>query len=111
MKIYLAGPMRGYDRNNFPAFDAAAVELRRFGDEVFNPAERDRDKYGDEIEFMNADQAKAIGFSINDALKADLVWICDNADCIALLPNWEHSPGAKTEWALALALNLFVRYL
>ena len=31
MKIYLAGPMRGYDRNNFPAFDRAAAFLRGCG--------------------------------------------------------------------------------
>ena len=111
MRIYLAGPMRGYDRNNFPAFDAAAAKLRAEGHEVFNPAERDRETYGDEIEFMNSEQAKAVGFSINDALKADLVWICDNADCISLLPNWEHSPGAKTEWALSVALRLYFWYL
>ena len=111
MKIYLAGPMRGYYRNNFPAFDTAAAELRRFGDEVFNPAERDRATYGDEVEFMTVEQSKTIGFSLNDALKADLSWICDHADAIAMLPGWERSTGAKTEWALALALNLFVRYL
>jgi nucleoside 2-deoxyribosyltransferase len=111
MKIYLAGPMRGYSRNNFPAFDAAAAKLRADGHEVFNPAEHDREIYGEEIEFMDGSQAKDIGFSINDVLKADLSWICDNADCIALLSNWEHSPGAKTEWALAVVLRLHFWYL
>ena len=47
MRIYLAGPMRNYPRNNFPAFDAAAAKLRADGHEVFNPAEHDRKTYGD----------------------------------------------------------------
>lgn len=28
MRIYLAGPMRNYPRNNFPAFDVVAKALR-----------------------------------------------------------------------------------
>ena len=111
MRIYLAGPMRGYPHNNFPAFDAAAAKLRQGGHEIFNPAERDRETYGDAIEDAEPDEAKQLGFSIRDALKADLSWICDNADCIALLPNWEQSPGAKAEWALAVVLRLHFWYL
>jgi len=111
MKIYLAGPMRGYPRNNFPAFDEAAAKLRQGGHEVFNPAERDRETYGNLIEAASGPEAAALGFTIRDALKGDLSWICDNADCIALLPNWEHSPGAKAEWALAVVLRLHFWYL
>ena len=103
--------MRGYVRNNFPAFDEAAAKLRALGEEVFNPAERDREAYGPDIELWNEGEAKAHGFDIRDALAADLAWICRHADSIVLLPRWEHSVGARTEWALALALNLYIRYL
>ena len=106
MKIYLSGPMRGYDRNNFPAFDRAAAFLRGCGYEVFNPAERDRETYGPEIEFGDVK-----GFDIRDVLGADLRWICQHADGIAMLYGWENSKGAKAEWATALALNLHVRSL
>ena len=41
-KIYIAGPMRGYENFNFPAFDAAAQLYRAIGYEVFNPADKDK---------------------------------------------------------------------
>ena len=109
MKIYLAGPMRGYENFNFPAFDFAAAKLRQDGHEVFSPAERDRlihgpklenNKTGDEVE-----AEKTVGFSLRDALAVDTDWIARNADAIALLPGWEKSSGAQAELALAKALG------
>lgn len=41
-KIYIAGPMRGHELYNFPAFDAAEARLRRLGYDVVNPAALDR---------------------------------------------------------------------
>ena len=43
MRIYVAGPMRGFPLYNFPAFDAAAAELRRHGHTVISPADHDRE--------------------------------------------------------------------
>lgn len=88
MKIYLAGPMRGYRDHNFPAFHAAAADLRAQGHEVFNPAEND-----DGIS------------SRRELMKIDLSWICDHAEGIALLPGWSFSTGARTEVALAHAIG------
>ena len=42
MRIYIAGPMRGYTLDNFPAFDEAAEYLKRCDWEVISPAELDR---------------------------------------------------------------------
>ena len=47
-RLYVAGPMRGIKDFNFPAFDEAATFLRNAGYEVCNPADRDREKHGDE---------------------------------------------------------------
>lgn len=111
MRIYLAGPMTGIPHFNYPAFNSASAALRFEGHEVFSPAEHDIAMFGKDI--SNPDgcavtAAKDHGFDRRAALKADLAWICDNAEAIALLPGWENSSGAKAERALAVALNLEV---
>ena len=111
MKIYLAGPMRGKPEFNFPAFMRAAKYLRAEGHEVFNPAEKDNEKFGTDISKGNADgridvAASQHGFSLREALGADLAWICAEADAIALLPGWQGSLGATAEFATAVALGL-----
>ena len=111
MKLYLAGPMRGYPNFNFPAFDFAAAKLREQGFEVFSPAERDRHIYGSEIEINPTGDENTVTnpeCTINDCMSADCEWICRNADAIALLPGWEKSTGANAELALARALGLSV---
>jgi hypothetical protein len=116
MKIYLAGPMRGIPEFNFPAFYAAAAELRKAGHFVFNPAERDNEKHGTDISKGNATGDESVaasqhGFNLREALGADLAFICAHADAIALLPGWENSKGANAERATAVALGLEVIYL
>lgn len=112
MKIYVAGPMRGYPEFNFPAFHDAAARLRAKGHEVFSPAEKDKERHGGvDISKGNAtgDETLAAlshGFSLRDALREDTEWICRHADAIALLPGWSTSKGANAERALAIALGL-----
>jgi Domain of unknown function (DUF4406) len=112
MKIYLAGPMRGYANFNFPAFDFAAERLRLDGHEVFSPAERDRTVHGHALENNpTGDEnlaTRTLGFSLREALGADTAWICEHADAIALLPGWEKSSGANAELALSKALGLTI---
>lgn len=97
MKIYLAGPMRGYPQSNFPAFNAAANVLRHDGHNVFNPAEND--------DLM---EKQGVPLTIRRCLEIDLAWICREADAIAMLPGWEKSTGATAERAAAIALGLEV---
>lgn len=114
MKIYLAGPMSNIPHFNYPAFNEAAARLRADGHEVFNPAEHDVTMFGKDISNATGDVAKAAsdhGFDRRAALKADLAWICDFGEAIALLPGWANSSGAKAEKALAEALGLPVQYL
>lgn len=117
MKIYLAGPMSGYKDFNFPAFMAAAKLLRDMGHEVFNPAENDLERDGDlaekytKSETGDITEAEANGFDRRTAIKADLTFIIDEAEAIALLPGWERSKGANAEFWTAQFLGLEVLQL
>ena len=114
MRVYLAGPMRGIKAYNHPAFDRAAAKLRDEGHEVFSPAEHDRDLWPD-LDWPNFTGDLAVdGFSgvdMRKVIKADLDWIADIAEAIALLPGWENSRGACTEHALGIFLGLWIRKL
>lgn len=107
MKLYLAGPMRNIEHYNFPAFDEAAAALRGRGYIVFNPADHDR-ACGFDHMGLKGHEAEDFGFDLRKALKADLSWICESADGLAVLPGWENSLGATAEVATAKALGLTV---
>jgi uncharacterized protein DUF4406 len=116
MKLYLAGPMRGYPKFNFPAFHRAAAALRARGHFVFSPAEKDIQRHGTDISVGNATGSEAEaaakhGFNLRIALSEDLAWICAEAEGIALLPGWQKSRGAKAEYAAADALSLAILHL
>src|SRR5450759_4337540 len=116
MKVYLAGPMRGLPRFNFPAFHKAAKRLRKQGYEVFSPAERDIERHGKDISKRNLTGDEKLagnkhGFNIRDALADDMAWICHHAEAVALMPGWKKSKGAKAERALAEALGLEIFYV
>jgi len=117
MKIYLAGPMRGYPEFNFPTFHAAAAMLRAQGHFVFSPAERDIARHGGkDISKGNATGDEAVaakehGFNLREALCDDLTFICKEAECIAMLPGWMGSKGARAEKATAEALDLAIMYI
>lgn len=98
MKIYLAGPMRGYKDWNFVAFDEAEQKWRAAGHQPFSPAQL----------FRSMDYSHDSGEDrdhVLHAIQVDLACLYA-AEAIALLPGWEHSRGATVELALALYLNL-----
>ena len=49
--------------------------------------------------------------SWEDAMKACICYMLNNAEGIALLPDWEDSRGAKLEREIALALDMPVKSL
>ncbi len=101
MRVYLAGPMRGYDQLNFPAFHASAAEWRKHGHEVVNPAEMD------EALGIDPHRQHFTEQQLRDAMSRDLQEVC-RCDTIAMLPGWEDSVGARIEHALACMLGLEV---
>jgi hypothetical protein len=97
--VYIAGPMRGYDRYNFPAFDRAADELRRRGLIVVSPAELDREEGFNE----NTDgfgYAALLAAVIRDAKGLTGV------DAVILLDGWQKSRGATAEAAIAAWIGI-----
>jgi len=106
MKVYLAGPMRGYKNFNQEAFIAGAALLRADGHEVWSPYE-DNISNGLDTNGMTGDQDEAERIRpLRECLAADLNWICLHADAVAVLPGWENSLGATAEVATARALGL-----
>lgn len=94
--VYLAGKMRGVPQFNFPAFDAAAKDLRERGYSVFSPADRDRlDGFDPE-----KDEAKDLSYY----MAIDLPEVC-KADLMVVLPGWETSEGVSIEMAVARKLG------
>lgn len=99
MKVYLAGPMRGYLLDNFPEFTVATARIRERGHEVFSPAEHDIKMGYDPVN-------PPAWFDIREALRADLEWVCLHADAVVLLHGWRHSKGAMAEVHTARALGI-----
>lgn len=99
--IYVAGPMTGYPQYNFPAFDAAAVQLLAEGWSVVSPADHDRALGFDESKSI---EDQAIPFDLTKALMWDLEQV-SKVDAVYLLNGWEDSKGANAEYALAIALG------
>lgn len=95
MKIYLAGPMKGYPESNYPLFNRVAAELRSAGHEVYNPAEFPHD-------------GPQETFPLRKAFAAYSKFICEEAEAICLLPGWEKSLGVSAELALARNCGILI---
>lgn len=105
-RAYIAGPMRGIPAYNFPAFDRAAIILRRLGIDAWSPAERDRE-HGFEPDGLNGtEDLDELGFDLADALLADLTYVITQAHLVVVLPGWEDSKGAQAEVWTARSLGL-----
>jgi hypothetical protein len=90
MKVYIAGPMRGYKDYNFPAFRAAAERLRKMGHEVYDPSEGE----------VATDPQRPL----SEYMEKDLPVVC-KVDAVVLLPGWEDSEGANIERTVGAMLG------
>ena len=92
-RAYLAGPMTGYPEFNFPAFQAAAHELRLMGiGEIRHTGHGTPPKPVD---------AKPWEAYLRDALRSMLT-----CDAVVTLPGWRESKGARLEVYVALELGM-----
>jgi hypothetical protein len=90
MKIYLAGPVSSMPDYNRAAFARAADRLREEGHSVFNPTAANLED----------------GRPLRKIMSYLLIWLCEEADAIALLPGYRRSGGAMIEYMLAKYLGL-----
>jgi hypothetical protein len=90
-KVYIAGPMSGYEGFNFPAFNRVEELLRgTYGyKHVVNPAKLHRPTDLPWVEFLKRDLLELI-----------------TCDAVFLLEGWEKSRGATLEAFVAYALGL-----
>jgi hypothetical protein len=105
-KVYIAGPIESAGGNmNEPLFDFVAQRLREQGCEVMNPWDLTRELVGSlaVIQAMSKEERRA---NRRGLLAKELVWIINNATEVLMLPEWEKSPGARAENAVALALEI-----
>jgi hypothetical protein len=100
LKIYLAGPMRGIEAWNFPAFDAAEARWREAGHQVFSPAQMDR-----VLKYEPTSADECCPGHLRHVIQLDLACVLAS-DAVALLPGWQRSRGAAVEVALAQFLGL-----
>ncbi|EME0310855.1 DUF4406 domain-containing protein [Enterobacter hormaechei] len=91
MKIYIAGPMTGYENYNRPMFNAVAQQMLSGGHVVLNPA------------------ALPDGLSQREYMDICLAMLrC--ADAIHMLHGWQESEGAVAEHAMAKKLGIKISY-
>ena len=102
-RIYIAGPMRGYDDFNYSAFNVAAdliemdPELRKIW-HVCNPVEIGEG-------FGGASEIAASPETLKRLMEFELAAV-KSCDAILLLDGWEKSEGARAELRVALDNNL-----
>lgn len=95
MKVWISGPMTGYEDYNFPAFDTEAERLRSKGHEVFNPTE---------LPWITGEDYGQILLDVLARLKEFM------PDVLLVLPGWKESRGARCEIAFATALGILVAF-
>lgn len=91
MRLYIAGPMSGYENKNLHWFLWAEERLRFLGYDVLNPA-------------ANETRGQSQNWYLREGLK--LLLQCDG---IAVLPGWECSFGSTLEVHVAQQLQMIVK--
>lgn len=91
-RLYVAGPMTGYPKFNYPAFNAAADRLAAAGFPVLNPVDAEEHN-------PTPGTPQAWEWYMRHALRMVLA-----SDGIATLPRWQESRGARLEVSIARIL-------
>ncbi len=92
--VYIAGPMRGKPKFNFPLFNSVARQIRALGHTVINPAELDK-AFGLDL----TDVSQVTPEIVRSCVRRD-VEALTHATLMVLLPGWQGSTGATAERAV-----------
>lgn len=106
MRVYIAGPIKGQIDGNRAAFAKAAKMLSAVGYTPVNPWDISADHDTGECigpEVDHGDNSHRYGCF----LRADIMALMF-CDAITMLPGWQNSTGARTEYQVAMALGLKV---
>lgn len=103
MKIYIAGPMTGIPKWNFPAFFEAENQLLALGHEPVNPAHNDGATVQEALE--SAGSPEAPNNPWRWYMRRDLPHVLE-VDALCVLPGWQKSKGASLEVHVAKAIGL-----
>jgi len=103
MKYYLAGPMTGYKKFNFPLFTRVTTGLRAIGYDITSPVVTDEPDM-QEIAWKSPDGKHDEKFkeTWGEVLAKDVLLIADEMESIIVLPNWNKSKGARLEVFVAV---------
>ena len=96
-RIFIAGPMRGYENYNFKKFDYTEEFLRRSGFDVVNPARSSRRFKESEVNSDIAVYNKMVD------MQQDAERTCN---AILLLDGWQWSKGVALEINTASELGM-----
>lgn len=96
-KIFISGPMTGYEQHNYPLFEKVEDMLTIAGYKCVNPAKIGM-KYDPEKVDQNKKLYKAMEKEIQEAEKT--------CNTILLLPGWEKSVGVRLELQTAIRMKM-----
>ena len=103
MRIYIAGPMTGYEDWNFTAFFKAEAELEALGHDVVNPAHNDGVTLEEALK--SAGDPACPNHTWSYYMRRDLPHVL-GVDAICVLPGWQNSRGASLEVHVAKAVGI-----
>jgi hypothetical protein len=104
--------MRGRLLYNWPAFETAAIQLRKQGFEVVSPTELDED--AGYVKVRRNKTGVVVHVELTPLFTLDAATSCDRkaidgCDAVAVLPGWELSAGAQAETLYAMDRGMRVR--
>lgn len=112
IKLYLAGPMRGYPKFNADNFNLWAEKLRAAGYEVLTPVEMDAE---DGLDFTSEETAAATVRRLPNGdvdeeyyLQRDFIRL-QECQGVALIEGWEESKGSQREIVKAIKADIRIR--